>query len=57
MIMKTMNDHFKKGLSLRVNKKDQVFNWLSGTVAFYDWLLREYPKFIRQWKEEKSSGE
>gem|GEM_PF-4899205 len=55
--MKTMNDHFKKGLSLRVNKKDQVFNWLSGTVAFYDWLLREYPKFIRQWKEEKSSGE
>ncbi len=54
--IRTMNDHFKKGLSLRVNKKDQVSKWLSGTVEFYDWLLKEYPKFIRQWKEEESSG-
>ncbi|TVR43814.1 MAG: hypothetical protein EA394_00785 [Bacteroidia bacterium] len=51
--IRTMNDHFKKGLSLRVNPKDQVSKWLSGTVEFYDWLLKEYPGFMDQWQEEK----
>ncbi len=51
--IRTMNNHFKKGLALRVNQKDEVSNWLADTVEFYDWLLKEYPRFMDQWQMKR----
>ncbi len=55
-VMETMNQLFKKGLDLRVNKKDRPAQWLIEAIDFYDWLIKEIPALIERWKEEKKES-
>ncbi len=51
-MLKILKNLFVKGLELRVNKKDKAAQWLKKSATFYDWVVREYPKFLQQWEEE-----
>lgn len=52
-LLSVMTNLFKKGLDLRVNKKDKASEWLRMSVEFYEWVLQEYPKFLARWEAEK----
>ncbi len=51
-LLKIMKKLFNKGLELRVNKQDKPAQWLRMSIDFYDWVVREYPKFLKQWEED-----
>ncbi len=51
-----MNQLFKKGLNLRVNQADKTARWLQDATSFYDWIIREFPKVIERYKEEKKKN-
>ncbi len=55
-ILQAMNQLFKKGLDLRVNKKDKPAQWLMEAIDFYDWLIKEFPALIERWKKEKKEA-
>ena len=55
-ILQAMNQLFKKGLDLRVNKKDQPAQWLIEAIDFYDWLIKEVPALMERWKKEKTKA-
>ncbi len=52
-LLKVMNKLFRKGLDLRVNKKDKASEWLRMSVEFYEWVVEEYPKFLARWEKKK----
>ncbi len=52
-LLGVMTNLFRKGLDLRVNKKDKASEWLRMSVEFYEWVLKEYPKFLARWEKEK----
>ncbi len=51
-LLKIMKKLFNKGLELRVNKQDKPAQWLRMSIDFYDWVVREYPEFLKQWEED-----
>ena len=53
-LLKVMNNLFRKGLDLRVNKKDKASEWLRMSVEFYEWVVEEYPKFLARWEKKKT---
>jgi DNA-binding transcriptional regulator GbsR (MarR family) len=52
-----LKELFSKGYNLRTNKKDKPSKWLSDTIEFYDWLVREFPSLIQRWKENQAKKE
>ncbi len=51
-MLKILKNLFVKGFELRVNKQDKAAKWLKTSAKFYDWVVREYPKFLQQWEED-----
>lgn len=52
-LLGVMTNIFRKGLDLRVNKKDKASEWLRKSAEFYEWVLQEYPKFLARWETER----
>ncbi len=52
-LLKVLNKLFRRALDLRVNKQDKPSEWLKMSVEFYDWVAKEYPKFLLRWEKEK----
>ncbi len=55
-LLNIMNQMFKKGHNLRVNQTDKTAKWLQDATSFYEWIVREFPKIIEQYKEETKNN-
>ncbi len=54
-LLKQMNSLFVKALELRVNKQDNSSAWLNKSLDFYDWVVKEYPRFLEKYVEENKT--
>lgn len=55
-MLQIMLQLFRKGISLRVNKKDRPAVWLLEAIQFYEWIGREYPRLLKEYKDARQSS-
>ncbi len=54
-LLKRMLMLFKKGIDLRVNKKDKPATWINEAINFYEWISLEYPKLLKKYRERNNN--